>query len=99
MARAGCAASGSSLTVCCNGQPRKAFDSAHSTTKSKHLSARRDGGVSARYAPILARGPRFGARGTTLYPGPIDTKMGEVLKLEKASPVDTAQAIVTGIMV
>src|SRR5438094_1680566 len=46
MARAGCAASVSSLTVCCKGHPRKSFDSAHSTTQSKNLSARCDGGVS-----------------------------------------------------
>src|SRR5713101_5982132 len=45
MARAGCAASVSSLTVCCNGHPRKSFDSAHFTTQSKNLSARRVGEV------------------------------------------------------
>jgi len=33
-----------------------------------------------------------------VYPGPIDTKMAEVLPLEKASPVDTARAIVSGII-
>src|SRR5213595_2116006 len=38
MARAGCAASMSSLTVCCNGQPRKSFDSAHSTNSSRRPS-------------------------------------------------------------
>jgi NAD(P)-dependent dehydrogenase (short-subunit alcohol dehydrogenase family) len=31
-----------------------------------------------------------------VYPGPIDTKMGEVLTLKKASPADTARAIVAG---
>ena len=31
-------------------------------------------------------------------PGPIDTKMGEVLTLEKASPADAARAIVAGII-
>src|SRR2546427_385964 len=55
MARAGCAASVSSLTVCCNAQPRKSFDSAHSTTQSKNLTARCDGGVSARNAFMFAR--------------------------------------------
>lgn len=55
MARAGCAASVSSLTACCKGQPRKSSDSAHSTTQSKNLSARCDGGVSASYASMLAR--------------------------------------------
>src|SRR5262249_25525860 len=33
-----------------------------------------------------------------VYPGPIDTKMGEVLPLEKASPADAARAIVAGII-
>jgi NAD(P)-dependent dehydrogenase (short-subunit alcohol dehydrogenase family) len=33
-----------------------------------------------------------------VYPGPIDTKMAEVLTLEKASPADAAQAIVAGII-
>ena len=33
-----------------------------------------------------------------VYPGPIDTKMGEVLTLEKASPTDAARAIVAGII-
>ena len=33
-----------------------------------------------------------------VYPGPIDTRMAEVLTLEKASPADTAQAIVAGII-
>ena len=33
-----------------------------------------------------------------MYPGPIDTKMGEVLTLEKASPEDAARAIVAGII-
>jgi NAD(P)-dependent dehydrogenase (short-subunit alcohol dehydrogenase family) len=33
-----------------------------------------------------------------VYPGPIDTKMGEVLTLEKASPADAARAIVAGII-
>ncbi len=65
MARAGCAASVSSLTVCCNGQPRKSFDSAHSTTQSKNLSARCDGGVSARYASML----RAGVHGSALQVG------------------------------
>jgi NAD(P)-dependent dehydrogenase (short-subunit alcohol dehydrogenase family) len=32
-----------------------------------------------------------------VYPGPIDTRMGEVLPLEKASPADAARAIVAGI--
>ena len=32
-----------------------------------------------------------------VYPGPIDTKMGEALTLEKASPSDAAAAIVAGI--
>ena len=34
-----------------------------------------------------------------VYPGPIDTKMVEALTLEKASLVDAARAIVTGIIV
>lgn len=33
-----------------------------------------------------------------VYPGPIDTQMGEVLTLEKASPADAARAIVAGII-
>ncbi len=33
-----------------------------------------------------------------VYPGPIDTRMGEALTLEKASPADAARAIVTGII-
>ena len=33
-----------------------------------------------------------------VYPGPIDTRMGEVLTLEKASPADAARAIVAGIV-
>jgi NAD(P)-dependent dehydrogenase (short-subunit alcohol dehydrogenase family) len=33
-----------------------------------------------------------------VYPGPIDTRMGEILTLEKASPADTGQAIVAGIL-
>ena len=33
-----------------------------------------------------------------VYPGPIDTKMGEVLTVEKASPADAARAIVAGII-
>jgi NAD(P)-dependent dehydrogenase (short-subunit alcohol dehydrogenase family) len=33
-----------------------------------------------------------------VYPGPIDTRMGEVLTLEKASPVDTARMIVSAII-
>ena len=33
-----------------------------------------------------------------VYPGPIDTKMGEVMTMEKASPVDAARAIVAGII-
>jgi NAD(P)-dependent dehydrogenase (short-subunit alcohol dehydrogenase family) len=33
-----------------------------------------------------------------VYPGPIDTKMAEVLTLEKASPADAARAIVAGII-
>jgi len=33
-----------------------------------------------------------------VYPGPIDTRMAEPLTLEKASPVDTARAIVAGII-
>jgi len=32
-----------------------------------------------------------------VYPGPIDTDMGEVLTLEKTSPADAARAIVAGI--
>lgn len=32
-----------------------------------------------------------------VYPGPIDTKMGEVLTLEKASPADAARAMVARI--
>jgi NAD(P)-dependent dehydrogenase (short-subunit alcohol dehydrogenase family) len=31
-----------------------------------------------------------------VYPGPIDTRMAEVLTLEKASPADAARAIVAG---
>ena len=34
----------------------------------------------------------------SVYPGPIDTRMGEVLTLEKASPADAARAIVAGII-
>src|SRR5256886_12342677 len=33
-----------------------------------------------------------------VYPGPIDTRMGEVLPLEKAAPADAARAIVAGII-
>src|ERR1700716_3266357 len=33
-----------------------------------------------------------------VYPGPIDTKMGEVLPLEKASPADAARAIRAGVI-
>jgi NAD(P)-dependent dehydrogenase (short-subunit alcohol dehydrogenase family) len=33
-----------------------------------------------------------------VYPGPIDTRMGEVLTLEKASPADAARAIVAAII-
>jgi NAD(P)-dependent dehydrogenase (short-subunit alcohol dehydrogenase family) len=33
-----------------------------------------------------------------VYPGPIDTRMGEALPVEKASPVDAARAIVAGII-
>ena len=33
-----------------------------------------------------------------VYPGPIDTKMGEVLTLENASPGDAARAIAAGII-
>lgn len=33
-----------------------------------------------------------------VYPGPIDTRMGEVMTIEKASPADAARAIVAGIM-
>ena len=33
-----------------------------------------------------------------VYPGPIDTKMGEVLTLEKTAPADVARAIVAGII-
>ncbi|MEP7001533.1 MAG: SDR family oxidoreductase [bacterium] len=33
-----------------------------------------------------------------VYPGPIDTRMGEVLTMEKASPADAAQAIVAEII-
>jgi NAD(P)-dependent dehydrogenase (short-subunit alcohol dehydrogenase family) len=33
-----------------------------------------------------------------VYPGPIDTRMGEALTLEKASPRDAARAIVAGII-
>ena len=33
-----------------------------------------------------------------VYPGPIDTRMAEVLTLEKASPADAARAIVAGII-
>src|SRR5207237_10321854 len=33
-----------------------------------------------------------------VYPGPIDTKMAEVLTLETASPADAARAIVAGII-
>jgi NAD(P)-dependent dehydrogenase (short-subunit alcohol dehydrogenase family) len=32
-----------------------------------------------------------------VYPGPIDTEMGQALPLEKASPADAAQAILAGI--
>ncbi|HEV3217476.1 MAG TPA: SDR family oxidoreductase [Vicinamibacterales bacterium] len=33
-----------------------------------------------------------------VYPGPIDTRMAEVLTIEKASPADAARAIVAGII-
>jgi NAD(P)-dependent dehydrogenase (short-subunit alcohol dehydrogenase family) len=33
-----------------------------------------------------------------VYPGPIDTRMGEALTAEKASPADAARAIVAGIV-
>jgi NAD(P)-dependent dehydrogenase (short-subunit alcohol dehydrogenase family) len=33
-----------------------------------------------------------------VYPGPIDTRMAEGLPFEKASPADTARAIVAGIV-
>jgi NAD(P)-dependent dehydrogenase (short-subunit alcohol dehydrogenase family) len=33
-----------------------------------------------------------------VYPGPIDTRMGEALTAEKASPADAARAIVAGII-
>jgi len=33
-----------------------------------------------------------------VYPGPIDTRMGEVLTVEKAAPADAARAIVAGIL-
>jgi NAD(P)-dependent dehydrogenase (short-subunit alcohol dehydrogenase family) len=33
-----------------------------------------------------------------VYPGPIDTRMGEVLPIEKTSPADAARAIVAGII-
>ena len=33
-----------------------------------------------------------------VYPGPIDTRMGEALPLEKTSPAEAAQAIVSGII-
>src|SRR5258706_1672114 len=33
-----------------------------------------------------------------VYPGPIDTRMGEAVTLEKASPADAARAIVAGII-
>jgi NAD(P)-dependent dehydrogenase (short-subunit alcohol dehydrogenase family) len=33
-----------------------------------------------------------------VYPGPIDTKMGEALTAEKASPAEAARAIVAGII-
>ncbi len=33
-----------------------------------------------------------------VYPGPIDTKMGEALTLDKTSPADAARAIVAGII-
>ncbi len=33
-----------------------------------------------------------------VYPGPIDTKLAEVVTLEKASPADAARAIVAGII-
>src|SRR3954454_24798323 len=33
-----------------------------------------------------------------VYPGPIDTRMGEALKADKASPADAARAIVAGII-
>jgi hypothetical protein len=33
-----------------------------------------------------------------VYPGPIDTRMGAVLTVEKASPADAARAIVAGII-
>ena len=33
-----------------------------------------------------------------VYPGPIDTRMGEVLTVEKAAPADAARAIVAGII-
>ena len=34
-----------------------------------------------------------------VYPGPVDTRMGEALTAEKASPADAARAIVAGIIV
>jgi short-subunit dehydrogenase len=33
-----------------------------------------------------------------VYPGPVDTRMGEALTAEKASPADAARAIVAGII-
>jgi NAD(P)-dependent dehydrogenase (short-subunit alcohol dehydrogenase family) len=33
-----------------------------------------------------------------VYPGPIDTRMGEVLPIEKTSPADAARAIVAGVI-
>ena len=33
-----------------------------------------------------------------VYPGPIDTRMGETLPMDKASPADAARAIVSGII-
>jgi NAD(P)-dependent dehydrogenase (short-subunit alcohol dehydrogenase family) len=41
---------------------------------------------------------QIAAAAVGVYPGPIDTRMGEVLTLEKASPADAARAIVAGII-
>ena len=42
--------------------------------------------------------PRVQPANKGVYPGPIDTRMGEALTLEKASPADAARAIVAGII-
>ncbi len=46
--------------------------------------------MQGRRAPAVQR--------TSFRPGPIDTKMGEVQTLEKASPTDAARAMGAGII-